>query len=388
MSFRRDLLAARSLSFHESAATSMASPAQSPCLSIRSALQLSPLDVSPPPRMARLLETPNSIRSLSQKVDSIRVVPYGNSPVRKFHAFQSGIGSSSKKIKRVRAGKENEPADGVAQVHDDAFFGKGVDDVMSAPANCRDRAISESGETPMTARARAPALELPDKLSRLLLTAPEAAMSSRQCAENGWEHKLACTKYEMVDRISCDLVAQIIQGEGPAKLYSRVVIFDCRFPFEFEGGHLPGAINITGDDDAAAVKLLFGADEATMTPQLPQLLAKRDLFTRPDVLLIFHCEFSQQRGPRLCRLLRDVDRKLNEARYPDLYYPEMYVMEGGYKQFFKQHPSLCQGSYVPMLDKDKREECIAHEQHNRRSRRTSADYLCSLSSDVSYSASF
>ena len=151
---------------------------------------------------------------------------------------------------------------------------------------------------------------------------------------------------------------------------------------------MPGAINITGDDDAAAVKWLFGADEASMTPQLPQLVAKSELFTRPDVLLIFHCEFSQQRGPRLCRLLRDVDRKLNESRYPDLYYPEMYVMDGGYKQFFKSHPELCQGSYVPMLEKDKREECIAHEQHSRRSRRTSADYLRSLSSDVSFSASF
>jgi rhodanese-related sulfurtransferase len=327
--------------------------------------------------MAKFQETPGSIRSLSQKVDNIRVAPYGNSPVRKFQAFQLGMGSSSKKIKRVRMGKENEPAEGVALV---------TDEVLSAPGDCR--AISESSETPTTARARAPVLELPDKLSRMLLSSPDAAMSSVMCAENGWQHKLQCTKYEMVDRISCDVVAQIIQGHGPAHLYSRVVIFDCRFPFEFEGGHLPGAINITGEDDAAAVKWLFGADETTAIPQLPQLLAKRDLFTRPDVLLIFHCEFSQQRGPRLCRLLRDVDRKLNESRYPDLYYPEMYVMDGGYKQFFKKHPELCQGSYVPMLEKDKREECIAHEQHNRRSRRSSADYLRALSSDVSFSASF
>jgi rhodanese-related sulfurtransferase len=376
MSFRRDL-AARSLSFHESTASNMASPVQSPCLNLRSALQFSPHDVSPPPRMARFQETPGSIRALSQKVDNIRVAPYGNSPVRKFQAFQFGMGSSSKKIRRVRVGKENEPAEGVVLASDEVF---------SAPGDCRP--VSESGETPMTVRAQRQTLDFPNKLSRMLLSAPDAAMSSTMCVENGWAHKLPCTKYEMVDRISCDVVAQIIQGSGPAHLYSRVVIFDCRFPFEFEGGHLPGAINITGDDDAAAVKWLFGADEASMTPQLPQLLAKSELFTRPDVLLIFHCEFSQQRGPRLCRLLRDVDRKLNESRYPDLYYPEMYVMDGGYKQFFKSHPELCQGSYVPMLEKDKREECIAHEQHSRRSRRTSADYLHSLSSDVSFSASF
>jgi len=226
-----------------------------------------------------------------------------------FKRFNWGMGSSSKKIKRVQIGKENEPCDGGVVL--------ASDDVFSAPAtlDCRDRAVSESSGTPMTIRAHR---EFPDKLSRMLLSVPPAAQTSTFCSENGWAHKLDCCKYEMVDRISCDVVAQIIQGHGLAHLYSRVVIFDCRFPFEFEGGHLPGAINITGDDDIAAVKWLFGADEATTKPELPQLLAKSRPVHSPQCPHL-PLRVPQQRGPRLCRMLRDVDRKLNEARYPDLY---------------------------------------------------------------------
>ena len=40
-------------------------------------------------------------------------------------------------------------------------------------------------------------------------------------------------------------------------------------------------------------------------------------------------------GPR-CRFIRERDRASND--YPSLYYPEMYILKGGYKDFFPQHP--------------------------------------------------
>lgn len=52
------------------------------------------------------------------------------------------------------------------------------------------------------------------------------------------------------------------------------------------------------------------------------------------VLLIFHCEFSSERGPRMCRFIRKRDRAINE--YPRLHYPELYILKGGYKEFFQQ----------------------------------------------------
>jgi len=53
-------------------------------------------------------------------------------------------------------------------------------------------------------------------------------------------------------------------------------------------------------------------------------------------IIIFHCEFSQKRGPRALRALRSLDRQLNV--WPNLYYPEVYLLEDGYKNFNSQFP--------------------------------------------------
>lgn len=54
--------------------------------------------------------------------------------------------------------------------------------------------------------------------------------------------------------------------------------------------------------------------------------------------IIFHCEFSQCRGPKLYNLLRSFDREINFKRYPELHYPEIYLLEGGFSQFFPNFP--------------------------------------------------
>ena len=53
------------------------------------------------------------------------------------------------------------------------------------------------------------------------------------------------------------------------------------------------------------------------------------------VVLIFHCEFSSERGPKLSRFLRSKDRSANKDCYPHLHYPELYLLDGGYKSFFE-----------------------------------------------------
>ena len=50
------------------------------------------------------------------------------------------------------------------------------------------------------------------------------------------------------------------------------------------------------------------------------------------------------------RFFRQCDRANHADSYPSLSYPELYLLEGGYKAFHEQHSRLCSPHhYVPML---------------------------------------
>ena len=56
---------------------------------------------------------------------------------------------------------------------------------------------------------------------------------------------------------------------------------------------------------------------------------------------------------QLCRMrfLRNKDRDCHRDCYPTLFYPECYLLEGGYRAFFKDYPDLCQPrGYRSMVD--------------------------------------
>jgi len=50
--------------------------------------------------------------------------------------------------------------------------------------------------------------------------------------------------------------------------------------------------------------------------------------------IILHCEFSTLRGPMTYELVRKKDRKINDSKYPLIFYPELYLLENGYKEFY------------------------------------------------------
>lgn len=68
----------------------------------------------------------------------------------------------------------------------------------------------------------------------------------------------------------------------------------------------------------------------------------------PEAAVVFHCEFSHNRGPELAEVLRQVDRAVNQSRYPTLYYPRLFVLDGGFREFFGAHPEDCEGTYMRM----------------------------------------
>uniref|UniRef100_A0A5S6QNN6 M-phase inducer phosphatase n=1 Tax=Trichuris muris TaxID=70415 RepID=A0A5S6QNN6_TRIMR len=135
--------------------------------------------------------------------------------------------------------------------------------------------------------------------------------------------------------IEGDVLAQLL--EGCYGEVSKFKIIDCRYPYEYDGGHVVGAINIYTKEQLREIML--------------DRLELRSSECRE--IVIFYCEYSQERGPRMSRYLRAMDRRMNEAIYPRLYYPEIYLLEGGYKNFYPRHVKHCEPrNYVPMLHKD------------------------------------
>ena len=56
------------------------------------------------------------------------------------------------------------------------------------------------------------------------------------------------------------------------------------------------------------------------------------------------------------RFLRCLDRDMNKECYPRLKFPEIYLLEGGYKAFYQTNKTFCEPQgYVPML----------HENHGK-----------------------
>lgn len=115
--------------------------------------------------------------------------------------------------------------------------------------------------------------------------------------------------------ISGDTLSKLIQNDRD------YLIIDCRFRYEFEAGHIKNAINISSPSDLEA--FFFG-------DRLTNLMKQR-------TIIVFHCEFSRKRAPDLWSTLRNLDRLINIEKYPQLCYPESYVLEGGFSQFFERY---------------------------------------------------
>ncbi|XP_059146650.1 M-phase inducer phosphatase-like [Physella acuta] len=127
--------------------------------------------------------------------------------------------------------------------------------------------------------------------------------------------------------------------------FDKLTIIDCRYPYEYSGGHIKDAVNIFTEEEMVEF-LNLEMKEVTMTSHRH--------------ILVFHCEFSSQRGPSLLRHLRKCDRQMNVLHYPQLTFPEVYCLYGGYKDFFLNHPELCEPSaYIPMID-EKYAEDLRH----------------------------
>ncbi|XP_016005309.2 M-phase inducer phosphatase 1 isoform X3 [Rousettus aegyptiacus] len=154
----------------------------------------------------------------------------------------------------------------------------------------------------------------------------------------GYLFNTVAGKHQDLKYISPEIMASVLNGKF-ANLIKEFVIIDCRYPYEYEGGHIKGAVNLH------------------MEEEVEDFLLKKPIVPTDGkrVIVVFHCEFSSERGPRMCRYVRERDRLGNE--YPKLHYPELYVLKGGYKEFFLKCQSHCEPpSYRPMHHEDFKED--------------------------------
>ena len=122
--------------------------------------------------------------------------------------------------------------------------------------------------------------------------------------------------------------------------FDKIFIFDCRFDYEYNGGHIKNAIHCP---DEKLLNTFF--DESFISSN------------KKKFCFIFHCEFSSKRGPEKYFYFRSEDRRSNSLHYPNLHYPDLYLLEGGYEKFFESFSFHCQPqNYIRMNDKNYEQE--------------------------------
>lgn len=170
-----------------------------------------------------------------------------------------------------------------------------------------------------------------------------------------------------IKRISIHTMHELLCGK-----YHRVQsfeIYDCRYKYEYEGGHIKGAKNLNSLEE------------------IEQIFFSQPKFS-PNSVYIFHCEFSANRGPSCAEFLRNTDRQLNLNKYPFVYYPNVYILDGGYSSFYKQYSCDCDGGYTPMLDsahcknEDLKISTSEHRKNFKLSKNNRTSSLSSISSSL------
>lgn len=185
-------------------------------------------------------------------------------------------------------------------------------------------------------------------------------------------------KNDTIPRITADTLCKILDGQYK-DFFADVTIIDCRFEYEYKGGHINGAINVSSQQE--------------LEERFLKTRSKNTFEGKKNTLIVFHCEFSSYRGPLMASHLRTCDRNVNQDNYPHLDYPDILILEGGYKSFFDRKPSRCYPQrYVEMNDDKHKNVCEKELDRFRRDLKrassfNSLSYTSSLSSSTTSTSS-
>jgi hypothetical protein len=183
----------------------------------------------------------------------------------------------------------------------------------------------------------------------LCASSPSASSGSVRNDSDGWNNSSPrsdrgdspCSQYEYIEyvphlpletpntvvsqTISSETLIDALEGKY-SHLYDSIRIIDCRFPFEYNGGHIRGSENLYTWEQISAA--LFSTNDESIQSHT----------TKSRQLVVLHCEFSQQRGPSWWGRVRTHDRETRpttETNLNQFIYPELYVLKNGYKDFYE-----------------------------------------------------
>jgi M-phase inducer tyrosine phosphatase len=104
--------------------------------------------------------------------------------------------------------------------------------------------------------------------------------------------------------------------------FKKLVVVDCRTKGEYDGGHIKGAMR----------RHPFENGFETLYSEIYD----------PTTLIIFHCEFSAYRAP--ASIVRFTEQHAQSGRDPASLH--VFVLDGGYSEFWPERPEYCDGGYV------------------------------------------
>ena len=109
--------------------------------------------------------------------------------------------------------------------------------------------------------------------------------------------------------------------------FDDFTIIDCRTQREYDGGHIKGAIRCHPYEIENNIANLYNQ------------------IWKPRSLYIFHCEYSAFRGPTAYYDFAEAHSQSANRDEP----LHIFVLDGGYRQFYADHPDYCEGGYVPEM---------------------------------------
>ena len=110
----------------------------------------------------------------------------------------------------------------------------------------------------------------------------------------------------------------------------QVVFVDCRYPYEYKAGHMLNSLNLWNTN--------------LMINQIIDMI--RNGVISCSTYILFYCEYCERRAPRRMNALK------RYLRCNGINMPNIYIINGGFRELYSTMEGYFTGYYLPMDDLD------------------------------------